>query len=238
VELAAAGLPAEVRNAAVEAQLITEALCNWGAEVQQWSPDVVILNYGEYECMPGILPRWLERHAIGWHKHPGRIRERYAANVVKPTWRKLARLQQIVDRIMDPGPFRVRPARATAELARFVDQVRIVGSPLILVMDTWPPSARWRDWFPGMHKRSDAMRAALVEQVRLIAEPDVRIFAVSEIVMARDLETALPDGVHFSADLHHEIASRLASVISEWAAQQPHLQHPGLTGQKRHATPE
>ena len=222
-----AGLPAEVRNVAREAQKISEALCDWDVEVQRWSPDVVILNYGEYECLPGILPRWMERIATGWHWHPGPVRNRGRRRLVKPAWRHLTAMQVRLDRALDPGPYRVRPKRVLRELGRVIDQIQIVGRPLVLVTDPWSPSSRWRTWFPGMEARTTELRAVMRQWVADRANPDVRLFPLSDLVHGQDdLDVALPDGVHFSAKLHREVGEAMAGVILQWAATQPHLQWP------------
>jgi hypothetical protein len=226
--LESAGLPAEVRNAGGEAQRVKTALCDWERDVQQWSPDVVILNYAQYECMQGMVPRWLERHATGWHHHSGPVRERYREQILRPAWRKVTRFQGRLDRLMDPGPFRTSPARTVGELRRLVEQIRLAGSPLVLVMDTWPLANRWRQWFPGMSVRIVEMREQIVAWIDETDDPGVRLFQLSEVVARHDLDEALPDGVHFSAVLHREIAEGLAKQILPWAAEQPHLKRPGI----------
>ena len=226
--LESAGLPAEVRNAGTEGQRVTRALCDWDREVQQWSPDVIILNYAQYESMQGLLPRWLERNATGWHHHSGPVRERFRTEIVMPLWRRLARLSARVDKILDPGPFRTSPARTVGELHRLVEQTRMSGSPLIIVMDTWPLSQRWQKWFPGMSERVVTMRKEIVTWINELDDPEVRLFKLSEVVGRHDLDEALPDGVHFSAGLHREIAEELAKVILPWACEQPHLRRPGI----------
>jgi hypothetical protein len=223
-----AGMPAEVRNAGGEAQMITMALCNWDQEVQKWSPDVVILNYGMYECMPGILPRWTERLATGWHTHPGPVRRRVRRRIIPPVWKLLAEFQRRLDKALNPGPYRVKPKRILAELTRYVDQIKIVGSPLVLVMDPWTTSSRWSEWFPGMDLRAARLRALVHDWLNNRGDPDVRLFPLADLIFARDVDAALPDGVHYSATLHRDIADELAAVILEWAGKQDHLQWPAV----------
>jgi hypothetical protein len=218
------GLPAEVRNRGAEAQKITKALCNWDTEVQQWSPDVVVLNYGQYDAMPGLLPRLLERHAVGWHKHPGPVRNIYYDRIVRPSWTVMAGLQRKADRALDPAPFRTPPHRIAAELETVIRKIRLVGAPLVIVMDTWPLSTRWREWFPGMDRRCTAVRESITRTVEAFASPDVRLFQLSRMVSTFDLDDALPDGVHFSAELHRAVAFELSDLIFAWAETQPHLQ--------------
>jgi hypothetical protein len=228
VLLESCGLPAEIHNAGIEGQPIQRALCNWDTEVQQWSPDVVVLNYGQYECMPGLLPHWLERHATGWHHHNSPIRDRYRLQFFMPAWRKVVRYQMKVDEYVNSGPFRASPKRTIIELSRLTEQIKTVGTPLVIVMDTWPLSGRWAHWFPGMPRRIEIMRNAIVDWVESTNDPNIRLFRVSEIVKRHDLEEALPDGVHFSSGLHREIAEELAREVLSWAVTQPHLQHPNI----------
>jgi hypothetical protein len=205
--LEAAGLPSTVRNAGSEAQKITMALCNWEREIQQWAPDVVILNYGQYECMPGILPRWLQRQAAGWHRHSGVLRDQYRQRILEPVWQNLTRYQKRWYELLNPGPFRTSPKRTVAELRRLVEVTRTVGTPLILVMDTWPLATRWQKWFPGMQERIVQLRGEVSAWLDEAGDSELRLFRLSEIVGRHDVDEALPDGVHFSA---------------------PHLQHPTL----------
>jgi hypothetical protein len=221
-------MPAEVRNAGVEAQRVTRALCTWETEVEQWSPDVVILNYAQYECMPGLLPHWFERHAVGWHHHSSPLRDRYRIQVLGPVWRTLVRRQRSLDSVIKSGPFRASPHKTVMELQRLVDQIRTVSSPLIIVMDTWPIATRWQKWFPGMQERTVNMRREIVKWLEELDNPEIRLFSLSEIVSRQDLDEALPDGVHFSHETHREIAEELALVILPWAATQPHLRRPSL----------
>jgi hypothetical protein len=228
VLLNSAGLPAQIRNAGSEGQKITQALCDWETEIQQWSPDVVVLNYAQYECMPGMLPRWLERHATGWHRHSGPIRNRYRQKVLNPTWRRLTRLQRRADELNLPRPFRSSTGKTILELERLVEQIQLAANPLVFVMDTWPIAPRWQKWFPKMSERISELGEAMTSWAKESSDPNLRLFRLSEIVAGHDLEEALPDGVHFSAELHREIASELAREILPWAATQPHLRHPEM----------
>ena len=232
VLLTSAGLPADIRNAGAEAQKVTKALCDWEREIQQWSPDVVVLNYAQYECMPGMVPRWLERHATGWHRHSGPVRNRYREKVLTPVWRRLTRAQRRADELKLPRPFRSSTAKTISELQRLVEQIQLAGNPLVFVMDTWPIALRWQKWFPRMNERTVELRQALEAWLGSSGGTNVRLFRLSEIVARHDLEEALPDGVHFSADLHREIATELARQVLSWAHTQPHLQHPGMDATK------
>jgi hypothetical protein len=228
--LRAGGFEATVRNAGSEGQRVTRAVCNWEAEVQQWAPDAVVLNYGQYECMPGLLPYFLERHATGWHRHSGPFRERYRRRVADPIWRKLARYQRRAPGwLVAIAPFRSSPKRTLTELRFLIDKIRTVGTPLVIVMETWPVGSRWRHWFPTMHESAVKMREEIENLVSGYGSSDVYRFPMWELVGGLDLDKALPDGVHFSGDLHRKIAEGLSAVVLEWASQQPHLRHPGAT---------
>lgn len=230
VMLRAGGFEATVRNAGSEGQRVTRALCNWEDEVQRWAPDVVVLNYGQYECMPGLLPVWLERHASGWHRHSGPIRERYRRRLADPVWRRLARYQRKAPpRLVALSPFRSSQKRTLSELRHLITKIRTVGTPLVIVMETWPVGSRWRHWFPTMHDSATGMRAGIEDVVAGFHADDVYRFPMWQLVGGLDLDEALPDGVHFSGDLHRKIAEGLSAVIVEWAAGQPHLRHLGAS---------
>jgi hypothetical protein len=229
--LPARGLQCVVRNAGVHAEQITEAMCRWGDEIEGWSPDVVVLNYGVIESLPKILPRPLHRHVHSWHRHAGGLRHAYRAKLVDPVWRTaLRRFQRFVDGALGPAPARVSPGRMKAELVHFVRQTRQVGSPLVLVLDVWDPGPLWQHWMPGSLSRARRHRSAMAEAVEEFGEPDVRLLRASDVVHRHPADFAIPDGVHLSPTLHRELAEMLAGEILSWARGQPHLSAPRVEG--------
>lgn len=214
LELRAHGLNATVRNTARRGQLANRALCTWDEDVERWAPDLVILNYGEYECLPAYLPFRLERHANSWHQHPGVLRKFYRRRLLKPAWRRLATLQQSLER-RHGNTFRLSPARTIAELDRYLDQLRYASEPAVIVMGVWRPGDLWQEWFPRMSYRVEQMDSALRGLVSRTGRSNVRFLEVQPMVdsVAHD---PLPDGIHFSAAVHERIAAALAGLVFEW----------------------
>ncbi len=89
-----------------------------------------------------------------------------------------------------------------------------------------PTATRYRSWFPGMPERIAVMNQTLEAMVRDIDKPNVRYFRVSELVRKYaddDIDTATPDGFHYSVELHRRVGEALAREIDDWAQTQAHL---------------
>jgi lysophospholipase L1-like esterase len=226
--LLAAGQPVQVLNTAIASERAKTTLRSWQREILAWSPDVVILLYGQYEAIHLIAPWWLERHANSLRRRPGRIREAYRKRLLGPAWMSLARVQAKLDRKIDSTIFRGRPARTVAHLERLIERSQLTGSPLVYVFEILPPAKRWQSWFPGMAERTVVMNAAFADLIDRIDKPNVRLFPMQDLVKRNftDIEEATPDGGHFSAELHRVIGEALSADILEWAATQPHLKPP------------
>jgi hypothetical protein len=240
-ELLGAGRPATVHTISVPSELAKTALRNWEAEVLGFSPDVIILTYGQYEAVHLFLPRWLERHVNSLKVRPGRLRERYRKHVVRPVWMLLARLQARVD----TSPIAVltktwRAQRTVDDLERFVLNVREVGSPLVLIFEVLPPAKRYQSWFPGMTARIAEFNQRAADMVARLGQPDVRFFGVNELVdkyAEGSLEVAIPDGFHWTPHMHRVIGEELAREVAEWADTQPHLRAPARKRSRARTVP-
>jgi hypothetical protein len=228
-ELLAAGHPARVEAISVPSELGRTTLRRWEREIIGWSPDVIILTYGQYEAVHLFLPRWLERHANSLKARPGRIRELYRQRVLRPVWMALARLQRWADRTVDPTVFRWRERRLAADLRQFITQVQQVGTPLVYVIEVLPPASRRDVWFPGMAARIELTNRLNREMIESFGRDNIRFFRTSELVTKYadgDLDAASPDGFHYSPEMHAAIGKEFAREILDWAATQPHLQLP------------
>ncbi len=224
-QLHAAGFPAEVRCTAQPAELTKSAIRTWQEEVLAWSPDVIILNYGQMECVHLFLPRWFERHANSVKGRPLPGRMFYRKRILRPTWMALASLQRHLDERMPLILVEGRRRRVAADLQRYIERVRTVASPLVLIPDIIGPGKPYQKWFPGEAERGELMNETLRDLVARIDEPDVRMFpsvATVEPLLAED-EDAYPDGGHFTPRLHRATGEAVAEVIIEWAEAQPHL---------------
>jgi len=228
-ELLAAGHPAEVRAYTLPSQLGRTTLRTWEREVLGWSPDVVIMTYGQYESVHLFLPRWLERHANSLKARPGRIRRLYRKRILRAFWMVLAHLQCWLDKHVDPTILRWRPRRLAADLRQYITNLQMVGSPLVYVMEVPPPASRRDVWFPGMAARIEVANRLHQEMVAGIGKDNVRFFRTGDLITKfadGDLDRAIPDGFHFSPEMHRVVGRELAREILDWAATQPHLQLP------------
>ena len=113
-----------------------------------------------------------------------------------------------------------------ADLERYISQVQKVGSPLVIVVEVVPPAERYRHWFPGMTARMTVMNETIAAMVARVDKPNVRYFRVAPLIEEHcggDLEVAIPDGFHYTPEMHQLIGVALAEEIGKWADTQPHL---------------
>jgi GDSL-like Lipase/Acylhydrolase family len=226
-ELLGAGRAATVRTISVPSELAKTALRKWEPEVLGFSPDVIILTYGQYESVHLFLPRWLERHANSLKARPGLFREQYRKRLLRPFWMTLAKLQARLDRsIVGAATKTIRPRRCARDQERLIEQLQKVGSPLVLVFEVLPPAKRYQSWFPGMTARIAEYNKAAAAMVERVGLPNVRFFRVAELVEQHaegSLEVAIPDGFHWTPEMHRVIGAELAHEILKWAETQEHL---------------
>jgi hypothetical protein len=228
-ELLAGGRPCDVQTIALPSELTSKILDTWQEQVLGFSPDVIVLVYGHYETIHLLLPRWVERHVHSLRSRPRRLRSLYRRLVVKPAWKILAQLQARVDAAIDPTIRRRRPVKVAADLEAYIRQVQKVGSPLVFLFELLPPSGKYVDWFPGMTKRMEVMNRTIADLVHRIDQPNIRYFRVADLVEEHcggDLTVAVPDGFHYSPEMHRVIGTALGREIEEWAQTQVHLSKP------------
>jgi hypothetical protein len=223
--LLAAGRPAEVRVTAAVGQRAKDALATWEREVVTWSPDVIVLHYGQYEAVHLFVPAVVERYANRVSCRPGRVRDAVHRHLVRRAYLGLVLVQRQVDAVVPARFWARRARRVAADLGRVVERVRTIGSPLVLIPDQLHPDPAWSDPFPGMAGRVDLLNDALRHLVDRFDDPEVRILPVGEIVAGLEGDApCAPDGGHFAPHVHRAVGAGLAAVILEWSAHQPHLQ--------------
>ncbi|MET0449321.1 MAG: hypothetical protein ABW004_12985 [Aeromicrobium sp.] len=229
-ELLAAGRDCHVQAVTRVSERTVSILGSWQDEVLGYSPDVIVLVYGHYETIHLFLPHWLEVHANSFRGRPRAYARAYRRLVLRPAWRILARVQAKVDTSVPPT-VRRRDRTVAADLREYIGHVQKVGSPLVLVLELLPPGTRYRSWFPGMTRRIEVMNRTLHDLVTGLGRDNVRYVRVGEIVDEHigDLDTAVPDGFHYSPELHRHVGARLAREIDAWASTQTHLT-PGSGG--------
>jgi lysophospholipase L1-like esterase len=224
-ELLAAGHPARVRDLSVTSERARTGLKNWQRQVFNFSPDVVVLNYGLFEAVHQFLPQPLERYANSLISRPGSVRDAYRKRVVRPTWVALAKGQQRLDGVLPATMFRHRPRRFAADMELLIQRIQMVQSPLVLVLEVSPPGETWRSWFPGIAERISETNEVLAEVVRRIDRPDVRYFPTSTALagLVDAGEDIVPDGGHYTPAAHRALGAALAAEILAWSEQQPLL---------------
>jgi len=224
-ELLADGRPCEVRTITMTSELASDLLKTWQREVLGFSPDVIIMDYGGYESVHLLLPRWLELHANSLRSRSRLIDRAYRKLILRPVWQRLAKLQLWVDKRYPT--FRKRALRRLiADQEQYITQVQLVGSPMVLLFEMHHNAGRSLKWFPGAPARVDLYNQALAEMVARLDRPHVRVFGINELIdkhFEGDIDAAISDGFHFSPTMHRVAGTALAHEISEWADTQPHL---------------
>lgn len=225
-QLLASGRPVDLRTSTMTSERSATILRTWQAEVLGFSPDVIVLVYGHYETIHLFLPRWLEVHANSLKARPTRVSALYRRLVLRPVWKALAQAQARLDTVLDPTLRRGRPRQVAADLRAYVDHVQQVGSPLVYVFELLPPGTRFQSWFPGMTRRIEVMNRTLERMVADVGLDHVRYFRVADLVERHaggEVDVAIPDGFHYSPEMHRHIGTALAADIQSWAATQTHL---------------
>lgn len=225
--LLAEGRAAEVRNTGILGSPTKDFIRTYEHDVVQWSPDVVVIYAGHYEVMHLFLPRRYERYSNRPNVRGTATSQWWRRRVVRPAWKANAIVQSKVDLI--PDRFRLRKRRlrrAAADLKAYIEQVRFVQSPLVIVFQLVPISANRVHWFPGANPRIHHWNALAEQVVAEFDSDEVRFFRTQDLVrgvVGDDIEKATPDGYHFTPELHGLIGAALARDIAEWADTQPHL---------------
>ena len=215
------GRACEIDNRGVAGELTRSAFRSWEDQVMATSPDVLVLGYGYYECIHGLLPHWLERHVNTFDNRPGPVRTRYREWLLRPTWKALAQVQRVLDRYVADRLFRGRAKRIVRDYEALVERSRRVapGSPQVFVLALFGPGGKAGDWFPGMQARIDLMNQALAEMVAKFDSPGVRLVPVAELAERLDPgEDPVPDGFHYSP--------RMRRIIGDWIAGEVHAAIP------------
>jgi len=223
-ELRARGRQAEVRCAAVLGTPTKDLFKGWEEQVLQWSPDVIVSYVGHYETIHLFLPQWYERFSNRPNARPGRLRTPFRRRVVRPAWKAAATLQSRIDgKVVPVGATKRRIEKVEEQYAAYVALCQQVASPAHIVLEVLPPAPRQQEWFPGMVARVEMLNTRLRALVERLALPHVQFFEVSAVAQklyGDDPVAAIPDGFHFTPDLHREVGRGLADRIMDWAESQ------------------
>jgi len=225
-ELLAGGRAAEVRNAGELGMPIRRMYKTWEVDVARWSPDVILFAVGQYDVLHALLPYWLERMANRVDRRPS-FTQRWWRKAVRLLVRGVLKTQRFVDR---PSLLLKRRTRhALRDLAGYIKLSSNWGSPLIILLEIHPPTTAKMAWFGGWHNRI----AAFNQGMRDIAanETSGNVLFVEMTDLTEQFDPGTPDelwadGIHFNPAMHRLVGQRLAGVIDDWAADQPHLARP------------
>lgn len=226
-DLLAHGRPATVHNTGVLGEPVRAWFPTWEQDVLQFSPDVLVLSAAHYEAVHLFLPHWFERHANLVATRGGAANRLYRRLLLRPLWKLVVTAQAKLDAALPARVRRRRLRRTAADVEAFIRHTRLVGGPLVLVLEVLLPAPAQSKWFPGMAGRLVLANALLREVVERFDHSDVRWVEISEIAekhYGEDLQTATPDGFHFTPELHRAVGEELARHIREWADGQAHLQ--------------
>lgn len=221
------GRPCELENRGVAGELTSAGLRGWESQVMATTPDVLVLAYGYYECIHGLLPHWLERRVNTLEWRSGPVRTGYRRWVLRPTWKLLAQVQRRLDPWISDRFFGRRVSRVVADYSLLIERTRRVapGSPLVLVLGLLGPGGTAPEWFPGMQARINRMNTALAAMVDGFGSPGVRLVPVAELASRLDPgEDPVPDGFHYSP--------RMRRILGDWIAGEvdaaiPRIPEPG-----------
>lgn len=225
-ELLAQGIPATVDARARGGAASTHLLKTWENDVMAWSPDVIVLHIGHYECIHFLIPRWLERHANDLRRRPTRWRRRYRRRIIRPVYSTATKLQQRLDARFGARFATRRTRRVVTHAEEYIRLAQRIGSPLILVLELPPSGSRYARYFPGFPARIAAMNQALSDMVERIGLPQVS-WVPNPPTFDDDPDVVTPDGIHLTPKAHRMLGEHLADLIGEWTTTQPHLAHPG-----------
>jgi len=186
-------------------------------ERDQWDhlPDILVINFGFNECRPPVVPWSLLRHL---HKHYwslSRTSDAYRRLVVPRLWKIVRAFHRTASGWVGQRTWRMSPERFERELRRLITEARLE-KMLVLVVDVHPPGRRLLDISPGLTERCALYCRLGAEIVAGFDEDEVRLIPVADLVTEMGTESALPDGVHFSAECHRRAAAMLAAEVAPW----------------------
>ncbi|WP_018161451.1 SGNH/GDSL hydrolase family protein [Smaragdicoccus niigatensis] len=227
-KLFAAGCPAIVHTEARPGGSSRTLLRTVDRDLVAWTPDVIILHTGHYESINLFIPRWFERHTMTTAARPTPIRSFYRHKVLRKVYGLVRRVQTQADKKSPTLLWRTELKHILAVTERYIQLAHRGGSPLVILVGTLPPAARFANPFPGMAERVELLNDGLRSLAESIALPDVVYLDTEALLLGdgSDLEEVAPDGAHYTRDWNERLGAALSARILEWAEKQDHLQIP------------
>ena len=213
-----AGVEAFVTNRSKAWEDIRDVFPEWYFLLAMENPDVVVINFGEVEAHPRILPKsWMatfnRRRAIPPVSRVGA----WWARRADPLMRKLiARTVRFWSKRLGTRTHRVPPKRFEAEMERLITWTRAKTQGLVLVM-TLNPAPPWIEtlWHK-LNERNEEYDEILENIVTRLADPDVRLVDVRKVVLDLGLKEALYDGLHYTPVAADGVAAMMEGEILDW----------------------
>jgi lysophospholipase L1-like esterase len=196
--------------------MVDQAADGYESLIRADQPDVVVIAYGINECMPRVVPNRLTDHLLDWNRRRGRVRDLYRGRFLPRVWPGVRWVQRKAAARLGLRTWRMTPYRFEQELRRLVGAVREDLHALVVVIAPAPPTEDILWLLPHLDERRDVY-ARLIARVVESYGDGVRLVDPATLFSECD-DAAVPDGIHFSAEAHQQVAKVLTSLIEEWAA--------------------
>jgi lysophospholipase L1-like esterase len=217
--LRADGLDVSVRNDSKLFGRITEGYRRFQEDVIPWAPDVLVVHFGIIELQPNVVPTAVNRHFTTQDRGGKGVKGLYRRRLKPRLWPPLRKFQRRASGIVGPRhSFRLAPAHFEAELRRLISVARSQ-QMLVLVCDINPPGPRLQHFLPGVNERYARFQSIIERVVAQADDDDVQLVPVSKVVRGGGDE-AMPDGLHFTASGHLEVARMLETFVAPWLQRQ------------------
>lgn len=214
VHLADAGIDAVARNEGRVHDFVHTGLARYERDLRPHAPDVVVLHYGVLEAQPWFGPLAFLRHVISQGWALSRTARWYRRVVVKAVWDALAWYRERVVPRVGRWTWQVSPRRFEHGMRQLVRLCRDDLGSLVLVLGIAPTPSLLERRVPGQGERAARYNRVLADVVAGFDSPDVVLVPVDDLV--EDLggpDAQLPDGLHFTPELHRAVAGRLAQEV-------------------------
>lgn len=210
-----AGVPAVAHQECRWFDFLHRAMRQYVERVRRHSPDVVLVQFGLNEYQPWLLPVWVVRHLLVRNEAVSRTGRRYRRHVGEPLWRLVRGYRRRAARVVGMRTWQTTPLRFAGQLHRLLRKLRVEGRPLVLVFDVDRPGELLRHFLPGVDARHAVYQGVVADVVRETADPDVRLFRVSELTAALGPD-AMADGQHYTAATHRAVGEALFAEVTGW----------------------
>ena len=214
-----AGVPTTLHLEGRWSDFAHRAVRRYEHSVRVHAPDVVSIQYGLNEAQPWLVPiRWID-HLVQKNVSTTRLSERYRRHVVPRVWRVVRGFRR---RTAAHVPtWQLTPRRLAMSLTNLVFRIRIEQRSLVLLHDVGVPGRSLEHFLPGVGRRLAYMNEVVAAVVEAFDDPDVRLVRSSTVVDELGPATALPDGLHWTPDVHARVGAMLAEEVLAWRARPP-----------------